>query len=68
VEEQGIFTFQTGNTIPNLLVDSIPLKSFAPLVDNGYAQERQSNAGRRISINFPDAAPQKPAWRDEPLM
>jgi hypothetical protein len=39
---------------------------FRPLLYNEYAQERQSNAGRRISINFPDAEGEKPAWRDEP--
>jgi hypothetical protein len=60
--------FQRENAIPNLLVDSIPLESFRPLLYNEYTQEQQSNAGRRISVNFPDAGGGKPAWRDEPLI
>jgi hypothetical protein len=38
---------QDKKPVLNSLADSIPWKSFRPMLDKSYAQERKSNAGRK---------------------
>ena len=44
-EQQRVAKLQEKKPVLTRLTESIPLKSFRPLLDNGYIQERKSNAG-----------------------
>ena len=46
-EEQRVTKLQDKKPVLKRLADSIPWESFRPLLDQGYAQERKSNAGRK---------------------
>jgi hypothetical protein len=44
-EEQRVTKLQDKKPVLKRLADSIPWESFRPLLDQGHAQERKSNAG-----------------------
>jgi len=46
-EEQRVTKLQDKKPVLKRLADSIPWESFRPILDQGYAQERKSNAGRK---------------------
>jgi hypothetical protein len=46
-EEQRVIKLKDKKPVLKRLADSIPWESFRPLLDQGYAQERKSNAGRK---------------------
>ena len=45
--KQRVTKLQDKKPVLKRLADSIPWESFRPLLDQGYAQERKSNAGRK---------------------
>lgn len=47
-EEQRVAKLQDKKPVLKRLADSIQWESFRPLLDQGYAQERKSNAGRKL--------------------
>ena len=46
-EQQRAAKLQGKRTVLKRLADSIPWKSFRPLLEKGYANEHKSNAGRK---------------------
>jgi len=46
-DEQRVAKLQDKKLILKRLADSIPCESFRPLLDQGYAEERKNNAGRK---------------------
>jgi IS5 family transposase len=46
-EQQRVARVQEKKPVLKRLSDSIPWESFRPLLDQGYVQERKSNAGRK---------------------
>ena len=46
-EKQRVTKLQDKKPVLKRLADSIPWESFRPLLDQGYVQERKSNAGRK---------------------
>jgi hypothetical protein len=46
-EQQRVTKLQDNKPVLKRLADSIPWESFRPLLDQGHAQERKSNAGRK---------------------
>jgi IS5 family transposase len=46
-DQQRVAKLQEKKPVLKRLADSIPWKSFRPLLDMGYAHERKSNAGRK---------------------
>ena len=46
-EEKRVTKLQDKKPVLKRLADSIPWESFRPLLDQGYAQERKSNAERK---------------------
>ena len=46
-EAQRVTKLQDKKPVLKRLADSVPWESFRPLLDQGYAQERKSDAGRK---------------------
>ncbi len=52
-EQKRVAKLKSKKPVPKRLADTIPLDSFRPLLDKGYAQEHKSNARRNLITHKP---------------